>query len=175
MRHQGQFPQETSVKCVNKTMNRLCAFSLLEEKPVTHTHTHTGWKSKTVLLEKCTKKIKQQLSPEDVINHQKHRAVLSTGFRLKHTQQWQRFNNSDKSAQRLIPYWPLGVTVALTTSTLWTSWSRSSSTSLMQAHTNLQQIYTFHVFKINQSKPPPTQTFYSCAAHDRFFLHVYFL
>lgn len=48
MRHQGQFPQETSVKCVNKTMNRLCAFSLLEEKPVTHTHTHR------VKIQDCT-------------------------------------------------------------------------------------------------------------------------
>lgn len=39
MRYQGQFPQETSGKCVNKTMERLCPFSLLEERPVKHVYT----------------------------------------------------------------------------------------------------------------------------------------
>ena len=58
MRNQGQFPQETFGKCVNKTKNRLCPFSLLEKRPATHMSTHSEWISKTVLLEKGTKKIK---------------------------------------------------------------------------------------------------------------------
>lgn len=95
MLQQCQFSEETACKCLDKMLHRLDPFSLLEDGPVRHigadiiTHscrnTHTRWSKHVITTKTRHSYTTHEYSPEDVFHDQVYGAVLSTGFRLKHT------------------------------------------------------------------------------------------